>query len=95
MWEALYVLKEAVFRTSDQVTAKQIVCMTILRRCQVHTQCHIYHLEKWIIIVIQFLFFIDGALNVVCPYFAGTEVLNGSFNGTTPEKCGGGTVTAF
>ena len=30
---------------------------------------------------------------MVCPYFAGTEVLNGSFNGTAPEDCGGGTAT--
>jgi len=32
---------------------------------------------------------------VVCPYFAGTEVLNGSFNGTTPDDCEGRTVTVL
>ena len=32
---------------------------------------------------------------MVCPYFAGTDVLNGLFNGTTPEDCGGETVTVL
>ena len=32
---------------------------------------------------------------MLCPYFAGTEVLNGSFNGTTPEDCGGRTIEMF
>jgi len=32
-------------------------------------------------------------LIIVYPYLAGVDVLNGSFNGTAPENCEGGTVT--
>ena len=35
----------------------------------------------------------EQSSEVVFPYFAGTEVLNGTFNGTIPEDCGGETVT--
>ena len=35
------------------------------------------------------------ASKVVCPYSAGTEVLNGSLNGTAPEDCGGRTYVGY
>ena len=60
------------------------------------TQCHLYHLKFDHHIIMSFLQNSPGgALKVLCPYFAGTEVLNGSFNGTTLEDCGGRTVTGL
>ena len=41
------------------------------------------------------VFSLARSLKVVCPYFAGAEVLNGTFNGTPPEDCGSRTVTVL